>query len=139
MLSYRELYYQQQDNFQLLQNAMQVQRLEDERMRQLERLYLERSIINEKPELFYDYTIGGATTFSLINTKYRNNHGKVSSINIAGDFSIKHLPWYKDTINKIPRNELYEYVKGAKWSTVIGQCIKPKLKSIDEVYNFEFK
>ena len=49
MLSYRELYYyQQQDNFQLLQNAMQVQRLEDERMRQLERLYLERSIINER-------------------------------------------------------------------------------------------
>jgi hypothetical protein len=50
MLSYRELYYQQQDNFQLLQNAMQVQRLEDERMRQLERLYLERSIINERKE-----------------------------------------------------------------------------------------
>ena len=48
MLSYRELYYQQQDNFQLLQNAMQVQRLEDERMRQLERLYLKRSIINKR-------------------------------------------------------------------------------------------
>ena len=99
----------------------------------------EHKIRDSQYELFYDYTIGGATTFSLINTKYRNNPGKISSINIAGDFSIKHLPWYKDTINKIPRNELYEYVKGAKWSTVIGQCIRPKLKSLHDIYKFEFK
>ena len=49
ILSFRELYYQQLDNFQLLQNAMQLQILEDERMRQLERLHLERQIIiNER-------------------------------------------------------------------------------------------
>jgi len=98
----------------------------------------EHKIRDSQYELFYDYTIGGATTFSLINTKYRNNSGKGSSINIAGDFSIKHLPWYKDSIHKIPRDELYEYVRGAKWSTVIGQCIRPKLKSLDDIYKFQY-
>jgi len=48
MLSYRDLYFQQQDNFQLFQNSMQLQRIEDERMRQLERLYSERQLINER-------------------------------------------------------------------------------------------
>jgi len=47
-ISYRDLLLQQQDNFQLLKNSMQLQRLEDARLRQCERLYSERQIINDR-------------------------------------------------------------------------------------------
>ena len=47
-MSYRDLYFQQQDSYLLFQNAIQLQRLEDERMRQVERLTLERQTINER-------------------------------------------------------------------------------------------
>ena len=47
-MSYRDLYFQQQDNYLLFQNAIQLQRLEDERLRQIERLTLERQTINQR-------------------------------------------------------------------------------------------
>ncbi len=47
-MSYRDLYFQQQDNYLLFQNAIQLQRLEDERLRQVERLTLERQTINQR-------------------------------------------------------------------------------------------
>lgn len=52
VLSYRDLYYQQEDNFWLLQNTLQLQRLEDERVRQHERLLMERQVINERKASF---------------------------------------------------------------------------------------
>ena len=97
-------------------------------------------IKNEKYKLFFDKLQHGATTFSLVNTKYRNEHNNPnrSAIRIAGDFIMKHLPWYKNSLNKIPRGELYTYVKNAKSSTLVWKCILPKLKTLDNIYTLEY-
>lgn len=36
------------------------------------------------------------TTFTLINWKFYNKKNKYNNIRIAGNFTAKHLPWYKD-------------------------------------------
>jgi hypothetical protein len=97
-------------------------------------------IKNEQYELYYDKFQYGATTFSLVNTKYHKAHKnpKRSAIRIAGNFTMKHLPWYKDFLNKIPKDELYAYVKNSSSSTLVSRCIKPKLKSLSNIYKISY-
>ena len=45
---------QQQNNFELFQNALQIQRLEDERRMNLDRLYTERQRIQERNGAYYN-------------------------------------------------------------------------------------
>lgn len=57
---------------------------------------------NDDYEL-YDAIID--TTFCLVNNNYYNNN-KYSAIRIAGNFTAKHLPWYKDYLYyNIPNDE----------------------------------
>jgi hypothetical protein len=59
--------------------------------------YWQKKIQHDKYEL-YDAWID--TTFCLYNKKYFHNRGTfLDAIRIAGDFTCKHLPWYKD--NKV--------------------------------------
>jgi hypothetical protein len=97
-------------------------------------------IKNEKYKLYYDWIQYGATTFCLVNTKYHkvNKSHKRSAMRIAGDFTMKHLPWYKDSINKIPKDELYHYVKRNKSSTLVSRCIRPRLKTLRSVYKVKY-
>jgi hypothetical protein len=71
------------------------------------------------------------TTFCLINSKYKIKHMNPiePAIRIAGDFTVKHLPWYKDLLkNVIPRDELYMYLKNNKSSTFVRSCIRPMFR-----------
>ena len=44
------------------------------------------------------------TTFTIVNCNYfKKKH--ITGIRIAGIFTCKHLPWYKDTNDKIPEEE----------------------------------
>jgi hypothetical protein len=97
-------------------------------------------IKNNEYELYYDWIQNGATTFCLVNTKYDNMHksNKRSAIRIAGNFTMKHLPWYKDSLNKIPKNELYAYVKNSSSSTLVSRCIKPRLKTLNNIYKIRY-
>ena len=57
------------------------------------------------------------TTFCLVNWRFNNGR---ESIRVAGNFTCKHLPWYKDFIeDNIPKEELSYLQKNNKSSTVI--------------------
>lgn len=101
---------------------------------------LVKPIKNEQYELYYDWIQYGATTFCLVNTKYHKTHKghKRSAMRIAGNFTMKHLPWYKDSLNKIPKKELYMYVKNSTSSTLVSRCIKPKLKTLTNIYRIDY-
>lgn len=73
-------------------------------------------IENEDYELYY---AGIDTTLCLINNKYYNGD-QFEGIRIAGDFTAKHLPWYKNYIqNNIPSDELDIWKKNNKSSTIL--------------------
>ena len=95
---------------------------------------------NEQYELYFDKVQYGGTTFCLVNTKYHKTHKKPkrSAMRIAGDFTMKHLPWYKDSLNKIPKKELYMYVKNSTSSTLVSKCIKPKLNTLKNIFKRKF-
>jgi len=101
-------------------------------------------IKNDHYKIYHDWV---DTTFCLVNTKYQmkkldlKHHYMDSTkpaIRIAGDFSVKHLPWYKESLSKIPKDELYAYVKNAKSSTLVRKCIAPRLKKLTNIYTFEY-
>ena len=105
---------------------------------------LKHPIKNSEYEL-YNYWVD--TTFCLVNTKYQKQNMNIKhhymnstkpAIRIAGKFSVKHLPWYKDSLSKIPKDELYAYVKNAKSSTLVSKCILPRLKTLENIYTFEY-
>jgi len=61
------------------------------------------------------------TTFCLIN----NNYSKENKIRIAGDFTAKHLPWYKNYIkDNVSEKELEHWKKNNKCSSILNGCIK---------------
>jgi hypothetical protein len=81
------------------------------------------------------------TTFCLVNTKYAIKHYDISkdymqstkpALRIAGNFTAKHLPWYKNSLKKMPKNELNAYMKNSKSSTIVRNCIIPMMKKKDE-------
>lgn len=60
------------------------------------------------------------TTFCLVNNAYSNS----KQIRIAGDFTVKHLPWYKDYIkNTVPQEELDFWKQNNKSSTIV-KCLQ---------------
>lgn len=64
------------------------------------------------------YSADTDTTFCLVNNAYSNNN-----IRIAGNFTVKHLPWYKDYIKStIPYEEL-EFWKQNNRSSTILKCL----------------
>lgn len=57
------------------------------------------------------------TTFCLVNWRFSNGRG---SIRVAGDFTCKHLPWYKDFMeDNIPKEELSYLQRNNKSSTTV--------------------
>jgi hypothetical protein len=60
------------------------------------------------------------TTFCLINNNCDvNNH-----IRIAGNFTAKHLPWYKDYIkNNFDKNEIDHWKQNNKSSSILFTCL----------------
>jgi len=60
------------------------------------------------------------TTFSLVNYNYESgNH-----IRIAGDFTAKHLPWYKNYMKEhISQRELKFWKEGNNSSSILNSCI----------------
>lgn len=60
------------------------------------------------------------TTFCLVNRAY----SEMNQIRIAGDFTAKHLPWYKDFLKEhIPKDELEHWKKGNNSSSILERCI----------------
>jgi hypothetical protein len=103
-----------------------------------------RVIKNDTYKLYHDWV---DTTFCLVNTKYQKKNldlkhhymnSTIPAIRIGGEFSVKHLPWYKDSLSKIPKDELYAYVKNAKSSTLVSKCIAPRLKHLSNIYTFNY-
>jgi hypothetical protein len=69
--------------------------------------YWQHRIPNDKYELYVSPT---DTTFALHNRTFPDRW--YDNIRIAGDFTCKHLPWYRDYIrNNVPKEELIEYYK----------------------------
>ena len=61
------------------------------------------------------------TTFCLINY----NYSKETKIRIAGDFTAKHLPWYKGFLKEhISEDELNMWKKNNQCSSILNGCIK---------------
>jgi hypothetical protein len=89
--------------------------------------YWKDRIPNKDYEL---YKAAVDTTFCLINSKYKikNINPVEPAIRIAGDFTVKHLPWYKNFLNDIPEDELYMYLNNNKSSTFVRGCIQPMFK-----------
>lgn len=82
-----------------------------------EKKYWANPIQDENYEL---YNAEIDTTFCLIN----NNYTEGIHIRIAGDFTAKHLPWYKNYIkNNIPEDELKSWKKGNNSSSILLTCI----------------
>jgi len=76
----------------------------------------------EKPiaDTYELYHAATDTTFCLINHAYPESR----QIRIAGDFTAKHLPWYKDFLKEhIPKDELEHWKKGNNSSSILERCI----------------
>ena len=90
--------------------------------------YWKDKIPNKEYEL---YRAAVDTTFCLINSKdkVKGINPIMPAIRLAGDFTARHLPWYKNMlIDMIPSNELYMYFKNNKSSTFVRRCIRPMLR-----------
>jgi hypothetical protein len=60
------------------------------------------------------------TTFCLVNNNYYRNN-----IRIAGNFTAKHLPWYKDYIkNNFETSEIEHWKKNNKSSSILFTCLQ---------------
>ena len=83
--------------------------------------FWQNKIDNDEYEL-YDAPID--TTFCLVNNKYFTGDHLYAAIRIAGNFTTKHLPWYKDYIkNNIPKTEIEIWKKNNKSSTILFSCM----------------
>lgn len=87
------------------------------------------------------------TTFCLVNTKYKKANLDLSkhymnstkpALRIAGNFTAKHLPWYKNSNVKIPLDEMLAYVMNNRSSTLVSKCIAPKIHKEPKVNIFIF-
>lgn len=75
------------------------------------------------------------TTFSLINKKYHNENHHSNCVRIAGNFTAKHLPWYKD--NKV--YTVYENYLINKNTTSISTIANIIVSHIDRTYSKIYK
>ena len=91
-----------------------------------EKNFWECKINNVEYELYW---AGVDTTFCLINKKNIHNH--IGSIRIAGNFTAKHLPWYKN--NKI-YNNIYEVYVQNNSQTIISTITSLVNSHIDNNY-----
>jgi len=83
-----------------------------------EKQFWERPIADSQYEL-YDSPIDGATTFFLKN----RNIDEKRQIRIAGDFTAKHLPWYKNYLKThVSEEELHFWKDDNKCSSILN-CI----------------
>ena len=79
--------------------------------------YWKSPIYNETYEL---YKAPIDTTFSLINYSFPDK----LHIRVAGDFTAKHLPWYKNYLkNNIPKEELVYWKDGNNSSSILLTCL----------------
>lgn len=82
-----------------------------------ERRFWKKRIIDNDYEL---YDAPTDTTFCLINRVYHES----KQIRIAGDFTAKHLPWYKGFLKKkITEDELEHWKDGNNSSSILNSCI----------------
>ena len=90
--------------------------------------YWKDKIPNKDYEL---YRAAVDTTFCLVNSRYKVKgiNPIMPAIRIAGNFTARHLPWYKNLLkDMIPSDELYMYFKNNKSSTFVRRCIRPMLR-----------
>ena len=91
--------------------------------------YWKEPIENKDYEL---YNAAVDSTFTLVNNnflyKVKDKNYTAPAIRIAGDFTAKHLPWYKKTLEDLSGEELYVYMKHNKSSTFVRNCLNPMLK-----------
>jgi hypothetical protein len=81
-----------------------------------EKQFWQKKIIDEKYKDYELYDANVDTTFCLVNI----NRFKKQRIRIAGDFTAKHLPWYKDYIkNNFSEDELEHWKKNNKSSSIL--------------------
>jgi len=65
------------------------------------------------------------TTFCLVNNKYKGGSEYSPAIRVAGNFTVKHLPWYKNYIkNTTPVEEIEHWKKNNKSSSILFTCLK---------------
>lgn len=83
------------------------------------------------PDKYILYKASVDTTFCLVNSKYRvpGIRPVDPAIRIAGDFTARHLPWYKYTLKNIPNDEFNIYINDNKSSTLLRGCILPIIKA----------
>ena len=63
------------------------------------------------------------TTFCLVNVKYDNGY-MYHGLRVAGDFTVKHLPWYKDfLVNNVSNEELDNWKQNNNSSSILKSCI----------------
>ena len=91
---------------------------------QIESKYYQNIIPDSEYQLYQAPT---DTTFCLINRRYPENGKK---IRVGGDFTAKHLPWYDNYLkNNIPKDELKEWLKNNKSSSILDYIDKDELLS----------
>jgi hypothetical protein len=83
--------------------------------------FWKKPIRNDKYEL-YEAEID--TTCCLINNKYKTESFS-RSIRVAGNFTAKHLPWYKNYIkDNISTDEINNWKRNNKSSSILFTCLK---------------
>lgn len=84
-----------------------------------EKQFWKNKILDESYEL---YNAGIDTTFTLVNWDYYTKNNLLDdNIRIAGDFTCKHLPWYKNFYeNNMPEIELVYLKKNNKSGTTLA-------------------
>jgi len=84
-----------------------------------EKQFWETPITNDKYEI-YDADVD--TTICLINNAYIKENKR---IRVAGDFAVRHLPWYDNYIkNNISPHEINNWKKNNKSSSILFTCLK---------------
>lgn len=65
------------------------------------------------------YKAGIDTTFAVYNKKYFTKEKFYDAVRVAGDFTCRHLPWYKE--NRLPKDEEEFYRKASRYSYFLSR------------------
>jgi hypothetical protein len=87
----------------------------------------DRKLENDENYQVYDSSVD--TTFCLINNKYLDHSdpqwAEYKGIRVAGDFTVKHLPWYNNYIeDNIPEDELNNWKSNNVSTSLLEKCKK---------------
>jgi hypothetical protein len=87
----------------------------------------DRKLENDENYQVYDSSVD--TTFCLINNKYLDysdpQWAEYKGIRVAGDFTVKHLPWYNNYIeDNIPEDELNNWKSNNISTSLLENCKK---------------